>query len=54
MFTPSRGSYKEEGEPEEPVMQPFALILKPFFVLLCFLVVVLMRHRLADGVVDLF
>ena len=38
MFTPSRGSHKEEGFPDEPVMQPFALVLSLFlrFCLLCF------------------
>ena len=38
MFTPSRGSHKEEGFPDEPVMQPFALFFKPFltFCLLVF------------------
>ena len=38
MFTPSRGSHKEEGFLDEPEMQPFALVLKPFltFCLLCF------------------
>ena len=30
MFTPSRGSHKEEGFPDEPVMQPFALVLSLF------------------------
>ena len=30
MFTPSRGSHKEEGFPDEPVMQPFALVFELF------------------------
>ena len=36
MFTPSRGSHKEEGFPDEPVMQPFAMVLS-LFLRFCFL-----------------
>ena len=60
MFTPSRGSHKEEGFPDEPVMQPFALFFKPFltFCLLVFLnhfelmLVIFWRHIARKSLLD--